>query len=42
MPPVSVLSLVVKLVYAGIALLLFVAVLMIIDNLFSLNWFDDT
>jgi len=42
MPPVSVLSLVVKLVYTGIALLLFVAVLMIIDNLFSLNWFDDT
>ena len=40
-PPVSMLSVVVKLFYAGFALLLFFAGLIVIDNLFSLHWFDD-
>jgi hypothetical protein len=40
-PPVSILSVIVKLVYAGFALLLFLAGLMVMDNLFSLHWFDD-
>ncbi len=41
MPPVSILSVVVKLLYAGLALLLFFAGLIAIDNLFLLHWFDD-
>ena len=40
-PPISILSVIVKLVYAGFALLLFLAGLMVLDNLFSLHWFDD-
>jgi hypothetical protein len=40
-PPVSILSVVVKLFYAGFALLLFFAVLIAIDESFSLHWFDD-
>ena len=40
-PPVSILSVVVKLFYAGFALLLFIAVLVAIDESFSLHWFDD-
>jgi len=39
MPPVSVLSLVVKAVYAAFAIL---AGLFAIDSLFALHWFDDT
>jgi hypothetical protein len=42
MPPVSILTVVMKLVYAGFALLLFFAGLIAIDNFFSLHWFDDT
>ena len=41
MPPISILSVVVKLFYAGFALLLFLAGLVVIDDLFSLHWFDD-
>jgi len=41
-PPVSILSVGVKLLYAGFALLLFVAGLIAIDEFFSLHWFDDT
>jgi hypothetical protein len=41
MPPVSILSVVVKLFYAGFALLLFFAGLIAIDESFSLHWFDD-
>ena len=40
-PPISVVSLVVKLIYAGLALLLFFAALIAIDSVFSLHWFDD-
>jgi len=40
-PPVSILSVIVKLFYAGFALLLFFAVLIAIDESFSLHWFDD-
>jgi hypothetical protein len=42
MPPVSVLTVIMKLVFAGFALLLFFAGLIAIDNFFSLHWFDDT
>jgi len=39
MPPVSILSLVVKVVYVAFAILL---IMFVIDNLFALHWFDDT
>ena len=42
MPPVSILAVVVKLLFAGFGLLLFVAGLVAIDNFLSLHWFDDT
>jgi len=42
MPPVSILTVVVKLVFAGFALLLCIAGLVVIDDVFSLHWFDDT
>ena len=42
MPPVSILTVIVKLVYAGFALLLFLAGLIIIDDSLSLHWFDDS
>jgi hypothetical protein len=42
MPPVSILSVIMKLVLAGFALLLFFAGLIAMDNSFSLHWFDDT
>ena len=41
-PPVSILTVVVKLVFAGFALLLFFAGLMAIDKFLSLHWFGDT
>lgn len=41
-PPVSILSVVAKVLFAGFALLLFFAGLIAIDNSFSLHWFDDT
>jgi hypothetical protein len=40
-PPVSILSVVAKVLFAGFALLLFFAGLIAIDNSFSLHWFDD-
>jgi hypothetical protein len=42
MPPVSILSVVVKLVFAGLGVILFLAGLVAIDEFFSLHWFDDT
>jgi hypothetical protein len=42
MPPVSILSVVAKVLFAGFALLLFFAGLIAIDNFLSLHWFDDT
>jgi hypothetical protein len=42
MPPVSILTVVAKLLFAGFGLLLFVAGLVAIDNFLSLHWFDDT
>ena len=41
-PPVSILTVVVKLVFAGFALLLFFAGLMAIDKFLSLHWFGAT
>ena len=42
MPPVSILTVVAKLVFAGFALLFFLAGLIIIDDFLSLHWFDDS
>ena len=41
-PPVSILTVGVKLLYAAFAVLLFFAGLIVIDDSFSLHWFDDT
>ena len=41
MPPVSILTVVMKLLFAGFGVLLFVAGLIAIDDLL-LHWFDDT
>ena len=41
-PPISVVSVLVKIIYAGFALLLFFAGLIAIDSIFSLHWFDDS
>ena len=42
MPPVSILTIVMKLLFAGFALLFFLAGLIIIDDFLSLHWFDDS